>query len=95
MLFDNRLTGSIPHEVGTLTDLTWMRLENNLLRGTVPESLVALKKLEHVSIQSTALSGSIPYEFCDLIATEQLQIGVECQRVDCECGCICYNSFMP
>ena len=95
MLFDNRLSGSIPEEVGALSDLTWLRLENNLLRGTVPESLVALTKLEHVSLQSTSLSGAIPFGLCDLIETEQLQIGVECHRVNCECGCMCYNSFTP
>ena len=95
MLFDNKLSAEIPSEIGALTNLTWLRLENNLLRGALPESLAALTKLEHVSLHSTSVTGSIPDGFCNLIETDQLQVGVECQRVNCDCGCICYNSFTP
>jgi len=93
MLFGNRLSGSIPAELGLLTNLTYLRLENNMLRGELPD-LGTLTNLEHLSLQSTSVTGSIPEGFCELIEEDQMQVGVECGRINCDCGCICYNSYM-
>jgi len=38
-LLDNELTGSIPSEIGNLTNLTWLYLYNNQLTGEIPESI--------------------------------------------------------
>jgi len=41
-LYDNQLTGSIPPEIGNLTNLTYLDLTNNQLTGEIPESICNL-----------------------------------------------------
>ena len=42
ILQNNGLTGSIPPEIGNLTNLTWLYLYNNQLTGEIPESICDL-----------------------------------------------------
>lgn len=96
MLYDNSLIGEVPSEIGMLGNLTWLRLEkNNNLIGTLPVQLGALENLEHITVHGTSMSGSVPSGFCDKIATDQLLVGVECEEISCDCGCKCFNSFLP
>jgi|TARA_B110000914_G_C15335532_1_gene386758 Leucine-rich repeat (LRR) protein len=44
-LSDNSLTGSIPSEVGNLTNLNELKLSNNQLTGVIPESICELTNL--------------------------------------------------
>jgi len=44
-LFENQLTGSIPSEIGNLTNLTDLNLSNNQLTGEIPESICELTNL--------------------------------------------------
>ena len=44
-LDSNFFTGSIPSEMGRLTNLTLLDLEGNLLRGTIPTEIGLLTKL--------------------------------------------------
>jgi len=41
-LWNNQLTGSIPPEIGNLTNLTFLLLNNNQLTGLIPESICDL-----------------------------------------------------
>ena len=41
-LSNNQLTGSIPPEIGNLTNLDWLDLSNNQLTGEIPESICDL-----------------------------------------------------
>ena len=67
---ENRgLTGTIPSEIGRLTELTSLNLGNlgggpfNSLTGPIPPELGELKKLEVLWLDSNYLSGNIPPEF--------------------------------
>ena len=67
---ENRgLTGTLPSEIGRLTELTSLNLGNlgggpfNSLTGPIPPELGELKKLEVLWLDSNYLSGNIPPEF--------------------------------
>jgi len=38
-LFNNQLTGSIPSEIGNLTNLTYLSLFNNQFTGIIPDEI--------------------------------------------------------
>lgn len=61
-LADNRLSGSIPAELGNLGNLRWLALYSNALSGTIPPELGGLVNLEQVQLQSNRLTGKIPGE---------------------------------
>ena len=57
----NRLTGSLPAELGTLSELRWVRIGGNSgLTGRIPAELGNLTRLEYVNLQANWLTGSIP-----------------------------------
>ena len=59
----NKLTGSIPSQIGLLTKLTALTLDDNLdLKGPIPTELGLLTKLTYIHISHNQLSGPIPTE---------------------------------
>ncbi|KAL6325352.1 hypothetical protein AAG906_023197 [Vitis piasezkii] len=56
------LNGSIPHQIGTLTQLTVLSLHDNNLTGEIPLSLANLTQLLYLTLCSNPLHGSIPPE---------------------------------
>ena len=65
-LVNNRLTGSIPPEIGNLTNLTWLDLGNNGLTGSIPPVIGNLTNLTHLNLRYNQLNGEIPDSICDL-----------------------------
>ena len=65
-LEDNRLTGTIPPELGGLTSLTWLNLARNQLTGPIPPELGDLSSLTLLYLHANQLTGSIPPELGDL-----------------------------
>ena len=61
-LFFNQLTGTIPSELGNLTQLTQLGLSLNELSGTIPPELGNLTNLEGLYLWENELNGSIPSE---------------------------------
>ena len=59
------LTGSIPPEIGNLTNLNYLWLSNNQLTGSIPSEIGNLTNLEVLSLSSNQLSGIIPDEICN------------------------------
>ncbi len=59
-LINNQLSGSIPAELGNLSNLTTLRLSQNQLSGAIPAELANLANLEVLWLQSNQLSGMIP-----------------------------------
>jgi hypothetical protein len=50
----------IPHDLGLLTDLTHLDLDENEFSGTIPSSLGALAALTHMDMGANQLNGTIP-----------------------------------
>ena len=59
-LRENRLSGTIPAELGDLSELSWLLLDENQLSGTIPASLGMLSSLQYLYLDENQLSGTIP-----------------------------------
>ena len=53
------LSGTIPTEIGTLTNLSILDFDFNQLTGTLPTELISLSKLTQFDVNDNKLSGSI------------------------------------
>jgi len=62
-LNQNDLCGTIPTEIGLLTDLTDIRLHKNSLTGTIPTQVGMLTKVKLMRMDVNSLSGPIPSWF--------------------------------
>ena len=64
---DNQLSGPIPVELGSLTNLRTLNLRNNQLNGPIPVELGSLTNLEGLWLDNNqGLSGSLPSSFATL-----------------------------
>lgn len=78
-LSNNRLTGTIPPEIGNLVNLEWLDLSDrpgrdgdNQLTGPIPPEIGNLTKLTRLDLSENRLSGSIPVEIGQLGELESL-----------------------
>ncbi len=65
-LWWNQLTGIIPAELGSLTNLNSLYLSGNQLSGAIPVELGNLASLQTLALSNNQLSGSIPAELGNL-----------------------------
>ena len=73
-LGDNGLTGEIPPELGSLSNLTALYLDTNALSGAIPPELGSLSNLTDLSLYHNALSGAIPAELGSLSNLAELDL---------------------
>ena len=66
------MTGTIPAELGNLTDLSYLSLNANDLTGSIPAELGSLTALGTLSLEGNNLTGSIPVELGNLTALTDL-----------------------
>ena len=59
-LDDEDLTGTIPADLGSLSELTHLDLNDNSLTGDIPRELGNLHNLEEVRLSGNSLTGCIP-----------------------------------
>ena len=59
-LTGNNLVGTIPAEIGILTTLRNLYLDNGRLTGPIPLEIGSLTRLYHLGLSDNQLSGSIP-----------------------------------
>ena len=69
-----RLTGSIPPELGQLTELEYLSLSDNDLTGPIPPELGQLTKLKELDLLRNRLTGPIPPELGQLKALKWLNL---------------------
>jgi Leucine-rich repeat (LRR) protein len=69
-----QLSGSIPAELGNLSNLKSLGLYQNQLSGSIPTELGNLSHLEYLSLNNNRLSGSIPTELGDLSNLKSLSL---------------------
>jgi len=70
----NQLSGVIPSEIGNLTNLGVLTLENNQLSGVIPSEIGNLTNLYVVKLTNNQLSGEIPSEIWNLINLRDLYL---------------------
>ena len=68
----NQLTGSIPPELGDLSNLEWLDLHGNQLSGEIPSELGGLANLKSLGLSLNDLTGPIPAELGNLSNLEDL-----------------------
>ncbi|CDY24172.1 BnaC03g57050D [Brassica napus] len=70
----NHISGSIPHDIGNLINLSKLELYGNMLRGTLPNSLGMILELGYLSLDSNRLSGVIPSSIGNMTKLETLYL---------------------
>ena len=60
------ISGTLPSELGYLTELTTLSLHNLGLTGTVPDELGSMVSLVELNLTGNLLSGDVPSSLCDL-----------------------------
>ena len=73
-LFGKNLIGVMPAEIGNLTALETLELDQNKLTGTIPEEIGNLKQLKYMYLSQNQLSGSIPESIGKLTSLQYLWI---------------------
>ena len=69
------LTGTIPSELGNLSNLQMLWLGGNQLRGGIPPEFGGLSKLEWLSLGGNQFTGGIPKELGSLSNLQRLWLG--------------------
>ncbi|KAL3508791.1 hypothetical protein ACH5RR_028192 [Cinchona calisaya] len=65
-LLGNRISGPIPEEIGDISTLLELILEDNQLEGPLPENLGSLSNLNRLLLSANNFTGSIPERFGNL-----------------------------
>ena len=74
LFYDNQLTGTIPTQLGQLTELQYLNLNNNELSGTIPTELRRLTKLTGLDLGNNRLTGTIPTQLGQLTELRYLNL---------------------
>ena len=75
-LVEQQLNGSLPFEMGDLTELKWLSIARNPnLTGAIPPEMAGLTKLEVLYLWENDLTGPVPTWLGGLIELQQLSLG--------------------
>ena len=75
VLSNNNLTGTIPPEIGNLTQLSELWLYGNRLTGTIPEEIGNLTNLTVLNLGDNNFSGPVPNALSALTNLEHFYVG--------------------
>lgn len=65
-IFDGKITGAIPSEIGNLSRLEVLNMDSNELTGFIPSSIGKMARLDRIYLEHNRLQGLIPPEICQL-----------------------------
>ena len=65
-LWDNKLVGPIPTELGNLDSLTYLDVARKSFTGTIPTELGNLNYLAYLYMEENSLEGTIPLDLWDI-----------------------------
>uniref|UniRef100_A0A7N2LRQ3 Uncharacterized protein n=1 Tax=Quercus lobata TaxID=97700 RepID=A0A7N2LRQ3_QUELO len=70
----NYLSGNIPHEWASSTELEYLDIGVNNVSGPIPSFLGSMTKLTYLSLSCNMFSGIVPHELGNLINLETLNL---------------------
>jgi hypothetical protein len=73
-LYQNRLAGTLPADIGDLTHVTWLFLYSNQLTGSIPAALGNMTNLEMLSLRNNQFTGAIPAELGNLTNLREMSL---------------------
>ncbi|WRX30088.1 Protein kinase domain - like 10 [Theobroma cacao] len=73
---DCKIKGAIPMEIGSLTNIIDLSLEQNELSGSIPATMGRLQNVQGLKLSDNKLQGSIPYNVCRLEKLSELSLRV-------------------
>jgi len=73
-LRENELAGTIPSDIGNLTDLQELELDRNQLNGTIPTDIGNLTNLQELELDRNHLIGTIPTDIGNLTNLQVLEL---------------------
>jgi hypothetical protein len=94
-LGSNEFFGTLPSEIGLLTQLTGLSVFDNSFSGTLPVSISNLYQLELLYVDSNKFSSirnvpGVPQEICTLLRPTPLkEFWSDCEQIDCTCCTTC------
>ena len=74
LLHNNQLNGTIPAELGNLTNLASLRLDGNRLTGEIPAELGRLANLTLLYLSGNQLTGCVPESLRDVADNDFVQL---------------------
>ena len=75
-LWENGLSGTIPPELGNLSEIAWLILANNQLTGSIPPELGNLSNLTALFLGGNQLTGCIPAALEDVPFNDFYDVGL-------------------
>ena len=92
----NRMEGTLPSEIGSLSMLSWFDVSMNQIIGTIPESFGNLKNLRDLRLAGNMLSEPIPEALCSSAAVHAgLAQHCGCDAIICPVGSYSAMGFAP
>uniref|UniRef100_A0A2N9HEN2 Uncharacterized protein n=1 Tax=Fagus sylvatica TaxID=28930 RepID=A0A2N9HEN2_FAGSY len=70
----NRLTGEIPPELGSVSDIHVLNLSHNNLTGSIPTRFSNMKQIESLDLSYNNLNGKIPPQLTELTCLEVFRV---------------------
>ncbi|KAJ6765365.1 LEUCINE-RICH REPEAT-CONTAINING PROTEIN-RELATED [Salix purpurea] len=66
LLNGNKLSGSLPDELGYLSKLNRLQVDQNNISGPIPKSFAYMSSIRHLHLNNNSISGQIPPELSNL-----------------------------